>query len=77
MAGAQDLRTRVALLALQELADHVSDALAGRAGRAALAALGDAYRSYAREHPGRWTATATRISADDTRQAAPGPGSPG
>ena len=61
VAGAQDLRTRVALLALEELADRVSAALAGRAGAVALAALGDAYRSYAQQHPGRWAATTTRL----------------
>lgn len=70
VAGAQDLRTRVALLALQELADRVSDALAGRAGARALAALGEAYRSYAREHPGRWAATQVRLAAEDARAGA-------
>ncbi|MFI5959181.1 TetR/AcrR family transcriptional regulator [Cryptosporangium sp. NPDC051539] len=51
-----DLKTRITLLALEELADRLEVALAGRAGRDALAAVGDGYRRYAREHPGRWTA---------------------
>ena len=70
VAGAQDLRTKVALLALQELADRVSAALAGRAGARALAALGDAYRSYAREHPGRWSAVQLRLGAEDAAASA-------
>ncbi len=70
VAGAQDLRTRVSLLAMQELADLVSDALAGRAGALALAALGDTYRSYARTHPGRWAATKLRLGAEDAAASA-------
>ncbi|MBF9068665.1 TetR/AcrR family transcriptional regulator [Streptacidiphilus fuscans] len=62
-----DLRTRIALLALEELADRVADAIAGRAGRDALAAFADAYRGYAREHPGRYQAARFRL---DTETAA-------
>ncbi|CAM5484787.1 hypothetical protein SGRIM128S_03087 [Streptomyces griseomycini] len=36
--NSQDLRTRIALLALEELADRAADAVAGRAGKDALAA---------------------------------------
>ncbi|MFF3845050.1 TetR/AcrR family transcriptional regulator [Streptomyces sp. NPDC002328] len=59
--NSQDLRTRIALLALEELADRGAAALAGRAGKDALAALGDVYRDYAREHPGRWAAAQLRL----------------
>ncbi|GAA2212954.1 TetR-like C-terminal domain-containing protein [Nonomuraea monospora] len=52
----RDLRTRVALLALSELADAAGAALAGRSGKDALVAFADAYRDYAREHPGRYAA---------------------
>ena len=55
--NSQDLKTRIALLALAELADQVAAALAGRSGKDALAAVGNAYRDYAREHPGRYAAT--------------------
>ncbi|QNP62589.1 TetR/AcrR family transcriptional regulator [Streptomyces genisteinicus] len=55
--GTDDLTTRIALLALEELADRAADAVAGRSGKEALAAFADAYRDYAREHPGRWAAT--------------------
>ncbi|WP_244875837.1 TetR/AcrR family transcriptional regulator [Winogradskya consettensis] len=54
--NSQDLRTGVALLALEDLADRGSAALAGRAGKDALAALANVYRDYAREHPGRYAA---------------------
>ena len=56
------VRDRAALLegvhqlALGELADRISAAIAGRSGRAALAGLVEAHRAYARERPGRWTA---------------------
>ncbi|MEV0161720.1 TetR/AcrR family transcriptional regulator [Nonomuraea fuscirosea] len=53
----RDLRVKVALFALAELADEVSDALAGRSGKDALVAFADAYRDYAMRHPGRYAAT--------------------
>ncbi|MGW1227958.1 TetR/AcrR family transcriptional regulator [Streptomyces sp. NPDC001478] len=54
--SSHDLRTRIALLALEEMADRGAAALAGRAGKDALAAFADVYRDYAREHPGRYAA---------------------
>jgi AcrR family transcriptional regulator len=72
VASTEDLRTRVALLALDELADRVADQLAGRAGRDALAAFAAGYRDYAREHPGRYDAT--RLPLDDaTARRSAGP----
>ncbi|KUH40033.1 MULTISPECIES: TetR/AcrR family transcriptional regulator [Streptomyces] len=59
--SSQDLKTRIALLALEELADRAADALAGRAGKDALVALANVYRDYAREHPGRYAATRTPL----------------
>ncbi|MBQ0852599.1 WHG domain-containing protein [Streptomyces sp. BH-SS-21] len=56
-----DLRTRMALLAGAEMIDRIADAVAGRAGKDALAAFADAYREYALEHPGRYAATQIRI----------------
>jgi AcrR family transcriptional regulator len=55
--NAKDLRSRVALLALGELADQASAALAGRAGKDALVAFATTYRTYAKTHPGRYAAT--------------------
>jgi AcrR family transcriptional regulator len=62
--NADDLRTRVTALALTELADRASAALAGRAGKDALTAFGAAYRDYAKEHPGRYEAAGVRIVPD-------------
>ncbi|WP_406282047.1 TetR/AcrR family transcriptional regulator [Streptomyces sp. NBC_00209] len=56
LKNSHDLRTRIALLALEEMADRGAAALVGRAGKDALSALGDMYRDYAREHPGRYAA---------------------
>lgn len=61
--SSQDLKTRIALFALEELADRVATALAGRAGKDALVAFADAYRDYAREHPGRYAAARLRLDA--------------
>lgn len=54
---ARDLRTRVAVLALAELAERAAAALSGRAGKDALVAFANAYRNYAKEHPGRYAAS--------------------
>jgi AcrR family transcriptional regulator len=56
-----ELRTRVALLAGGEMIDRIASAVAGRAGKDALAAFADAYREYALERPGRYAATQIRI----------------
>ncbi|MFF7857442.1 WHG domain-containing protein [Streptomyces sp. NPDC007904] len=68
--NSQDLRTRIALLALEELADRAADALAGRAGKDALTALADVYRDYAREHPGRYAAAQFRLSPEAAASSA-------
>ncbi|MGW0787947.1 TetR/AcrR family transcriptional regulator [Streptomyces sp. NPDC002911] len=64
LKNSQDLKTRIALLALAELADRVAAALAGRAGKDALEAFANAYRDYAREHPGRYAAAQLRLDAE-------------
>ncbi|MGW2290188.1 TetR/AcrR family transcriptional regulator [Streptomyces phaeochromogenes] len=68
--NSHDLKTRIALLALEELADRVAAALAGRAGRDALAAFADAYRDYAREHPGRYDAARLRLDPETAAASA-------
>ena len=70
--NAHDLRTKVALLALDELADGAAAALAGRAGRDALVAFADVYRDYAHEHPGRYAAAQLRLDPE-TAAASAGP----
>ncbi|TFB85280.1 TetR/AcrR family transcriptional regulator [Cryobacterium algoricola] len=64
VTNSHDLKTRIALLALQELADRAADAVAGRAGKDALVALGNVYRDYAREHPGRYAAMHFRLDRE-------------
>jgi len=59
-----DLRTRIAFLAAGEMIDRIAEAVAGRAGKDALAAFANAYRAYALEHPGRYAATQLRIDRD-------------
>ncbi|GAA1267732.1 TetR-like C-terminal domain-containing protein [Sphaerisporangium rubeum] len=61
---ARDLRSRVASLALAELADRAGAALAGRAGKDALVAFANAYRDYAREHPGRYAAAQSELGLE-------------
>ncbi|MYV51398.1 TetR/AcrR family transcriptional regulator [Streptomyces sp. SID3212] len=70
LRNSQDLRTRIALFALEELADRVSAAVAGRAGKDALAAFADAYRDYAREHPGRYDAARLRLDPETAAASA-------
>ncbi|MGW0707072.1 TetR/AcrR family transcriptional regulator [Streptomyces sp. NPDC002643] len=60
----RDLRTRIALTAGAEMIDRIAEAVAGRAGRDALAAFADAYRAYALEHPGRYAATQIPVDQD-------------
>ncbi|MFL1376284.1 MULTISPECIES: TetR/AcrR family transcriptional regulator [unclassified Nocardiopsis] len=72
LKNSHDLKTRITLLALEELADRAADALAGRSGRDALAALANVYRDYAREHPGRYAATRFRLDTG-TAAASAGP----
>lgn len=55
--SSQDLKARIATIALSELADAAAAAVAGRAGLDALTALANVYRDYARAHPGRYAAT--------------------
>ncbi|WP_055696456.1 MULTISPECIES: TetR/AcrR family transcriptional regulator [Streptomyces] len=70
--NSQDLKTGIALLALAELADRGADALAGRAGKDALAALANVYRDYAQEHPGRYAATRLRLTPEAAAASAGG-----
>ncbi|WP_328960309.1 TetR/AcrR family transcriptional regulator [Streptomyces virginiae] len=70
----EDLRGRIALLAADEKTLRIAEATAGRSGKDALVAFADAWREYAHAHPGRYTATQTRIRIDPELAAqAPGP----
>lgn len=70
--NSRDLKVRIALLALEELADRVAAALAGRAGKDALTAFANVYRDYALEHPGRYAATQLRLEPEEAAASAGG-----
>lgn len=67
--GLRDLRTRVAVLAADEFADLLGPAVAGRSGRDALVAFADAFRDYARAHPGRYAAMQEPVDAVGAHRA--------
>jgi AcrR family transcriptional regulator len=54
--GLADLRRRLAARGARELAAELQAAVAGRARNDALSAMADAYRAYARAHPGTYAA---------------------
>jgi AcrR family transcriptional regulator len=56
VASQADLAHRIAVLAMNELADAIRDAIQGRAGTDALAAGAHAMRRYVLDHPGRYAA---------------------
>ncbi|RKT08459.1 TetR family transcriptional regulator [Streptomyces sp. 3211.6] len=68
--NSRDLKAKIALLALAELAERGASALAGRAGKDALTALADVYRDYAREHPGRYDASRFRLTPEEAAASA-------
>ncbi|MFJ7999799.1 TetR/AcrR family transcriptional regulator [Streptomyces sp. NPDC096310] len=72
LKNSHDLKTGIALLALEELADRGAAALAGRAGKDALTAFADVYRDYAREHPGRYAAAQFRLDPEAAAASAGG-----
>ncbi len=57
VGGLADLQHRLATLAMTELGEVVRDAVQGKSGRDALAALLTAVRAYVIAHPGRYMAT--------------------
>ncbi|MGW3351968.1 TetR/AcrR family transcriptional regulator [Nonomuraea rubra] len=59
-----DLRGRIALLAADEKTIRIAEATAGRSGKDALVAYANAWRGYAHDHPGRYTATQTPMEID-------------
>jgi AcrR family transcriptional regulator len=70
--GRAGLLRLLALQSLGELADVLRDAAVGRSGSEALTAIADAYRHYAHEHPGRYSATIRAPNPDDAELAAAG-----
>jgi AcrR family transcriptional regulator len=59
-----DLQHRIAILAMTEVGEQIRDAVQGRAGRDALAAMLTALRTYVTAHPGRYMATSGTVTAN-------------
>jgi len=76
VGGLDALRRGIAILALGELGDAMSGALAGTAdspdSSAQVRALADAYRAYAAAHPGRYAATLRAAPPADAEHGAAG-----
>ncbi|MBF4163148.1 TetR-like C-terminal domain-containing protein [Nocardioides acrostichi] len=72
VASNRDLRQRLTLRALEESAGRVAEAVAGRSGREAIDALGQAYRDYASAHPGRHAAMSLPLD-DEVAAVGAGP----
>ncbi len=71
VAGLPALRRELTLLGLHELSDRLGRAAIGKSADAAVLAVGDAYRAFAREHPGLYAATQRAPdAADEEIQAA-------
>lgn len=70
--GLADLQHRIAALALSECGDALRNALQGKAGPDAVAALFTTLREYVERHPGRYSAItgAEFLGADDPLRAA-------
>ncbi len=61
--SAGELKTLVALFALDQLADRAAEAVAGHSGKDALAALANVHRDFATEHPGLFAASRYPLDA--------------
>lgn len=70
VAGLDDLRRGLAVLAMRTLAEALSRAAVGRSRQGALTAVADAHRALARERPGLYAATVRAPAPDDEEHTA-------
>lgn len=63
--GLADLQHRIAALAMTEFSEDLREALQGKSGSDALAALFTTMRSYVEQHPGRYSATTGAVFRGD------------
>jgi AcrR family transcriptional regulator len=70
--GLDGLRRELALRGLQKLESRMTRAAVGKAGGDAVLALADAYRSFAREHPGLYAAGLRAVGEEDKELQAVG-----
>ncbi len=66
VAGLAELRRDVSVLAGRELHDELTAAAVGRSGADALQAMAEAYRTFAKKHPGRYAAGVIAPPPGDT-----------
>ena len=67
--SADELQRQLSLFALQALGDEIARAAIGRNGSAGLIAIANAYRTFAKQHPGVYGATLRAIRPDDAAAA--------
>jgi AcrR family transcriptional regulator len=70
VGGLDDLQRHLAARAVRELGDTMAAVAVGRSGSDALRAMADAYRGYARAHPGRYAASLRAPDPADTEHTA-------
>ena len=63
--SADELQHQLALFALQSLGDEIARAAIGKNGAAGLVAIANAYRAFAKQHPGMYLATLRAPRAND------------
>jgi AcrR family transcriptional regulator len=68
--GRSALLRAIAVLGVRELTAALREAAVGRASADALTAAADAYRAYARAHPGRYAATVAAPTVGDEEHSA-------
>src|SRR6478752_3692629 len=66
VAGLVELRRDVSVLADRELGDELSAAAVGKSGSDAVHSMADAYRTFAKKHPGRYAAGVKAPPPGDT-----------
>lgn len=65
VAGLWGLHVEMSRAANYELAERLSEAVAGRSGRDALEAFADSYRRFSIEHPGWYVASQVQLSIEE------------
>ena len=65
VSGLDEVRRGIAVAAVRDLTAVIAAAAAGVSGQAALQAISTAYRTYARQHPGRYAASVTAPADGD------------
>jgi len=65
VASLAELRRDVSVLGARELSDALMSSAVGRSGAPALQSMAQAYRGYAQQHPGRYTASVVAPAPGD------------